>query len=514
MDFMEGELLSNQPLWQKLIKKWFWLYFFVLLIWPLWYFIKLIVSNRLSVEDVWIFYSVLWLLTLISSYNDLGLTEALQYFLPKYRLEKKYNKYKTIIIFTFLAQLISGVIIWGLLYFWAWRLAAHHFHSPIAESIIKIMAVYFLIVNFIQAIYSVFYAFQDTLYQWLTEFVRIFSILIFTIIYRANHTLTISAFARFRVIWFGLAISLWIILFFYKYWYTLKLGKFERDNALIKKQIKYAFRTFLGANIWTLFSQIDQQMIINILWAKPAWYYTIYVSMIWWISIIILPILNIIFPITTELIVKKDTEKLQILQNIIYKYFSLFALVISGFFIVFGKEIATALFTSKFVFSWELAIYSAPLIVFNILYAINFWFMAWLGKVRERVKILGLALVVNVVLNILFLVILKIWVIGSVFAMWISWLVLRFKSYKIINNNLEIKFDWKFLIKNLSVIVLLCWIFWLIKSNYWINGESYGDRWNNIIFILISLCIFAGTVAGFNYKNIWLLRKEVKNMNK
>lgn len=511
---MDGELLADQPLWQKLIKKWFWLYFFVLIIGPLGYFIKLIVSNRLSVEDVWIFYSVLWLLTLLSSYNDLWLTEALQYFVPKYRIEKKYNNYKTIIIFTFIAQLISGALIWWLLYFWAWRLAASHFHSDIAESIIKIMSVYFLIVNFIQAISSVFYAFQNTLYQWLTEFVRIFSIFIFTIIYRANHTLTISNFACFRVIWFGLAISLWIILFFYKYWYTLKLWKFERKRDLIKKQIRYALWTFLWANIWTLFSQVDQQMIVNILWGASAWYYTIYISMIGGISLITLPILNILFPITTELIAKKDNIKLQILQNIIYKYFSLFALIMSGFFIVFGKEIATVLFTNKFLFSGELVIYSAPLIIFNILYAINFGFMAGMWKVKERVKVLGLALAVNIILNILFLIVLKIWLVWAVFAMWISWLILWIFSYRIVNRNLKISFDWKFLSKNVFVIIMLCLIFWLTKWNYRINGESYPDRLSNVVYILVSWIIFTVIIAGFNYKNIWLLWNEIKNIRK
>jgi O-antigen/teichoic acid export membrane protein len=56
---MEGELLADQPLGQKLIKKGFWLYFFTIITAPVGYIIKMIVSNTLSVEDVGIFYSVL-----------------------------------------------------------------------------------------------------------------------------------------------------------------------------------------------------------------------------------------------------------------------------------------------------------------------------------------------------------------------------------------------------------------------------------------------------------------------
>ena len=70
---MEGEtdLLADQPLGQKLIKKGFWLYFFMIITAPVGYIIKVIISNTLSVEDVGIFYSVLGFVILISMYNDL-----------------------------------------------------------------------------------------------------------------------------------------------------------------------------------------------------------------------------------------------------------------------------------------------------------------------------------------------------------------------------------------------------------------------------------------------------------
>jgi O-antigen/teichoic acid export membrane protein len=78
---------------------------------PVGYITKVIVSNTVSVEDVGIFYSVLGFVLLISNYHDLGLTEALKYFLPKYRIEKKYSEYKTTIVLTLIAQVTIGVII-------------------------------------------------------------------------------------------------------------------------------------------------------------------------------------------------------------------------------------------------------------------------------------------------------------------------------------------------------------------------------------------------------------------
>ena len=107
----DDTLLQDQPLGHKLMKKWFWLYFFMLLTAPVWYIIKAIISNTLSVEDVGLFYSVLWLILLLSNYNDLWLTEALQYYLPTYRIQKAYNKYKTILYITISIQ----VVVWTIL---------------------------------------------------------------------------------------------------------------------------------------------------------------------------------------------------------------------------------------------------------------------------------------------------------------------------------------------------------------------------------------------------------------
>ena len=71
----------------------------------------MLVSRTLSVEDIGIIYSIIGLITMISSYNDLGLTEALQYYLPHYLIDKEYNKAKTLIIFTRGMQFVTGILI-------------------------------------------------------------------------------------------------------------------------------------------------------------------------------------------------------------------------------------------------------------------------------------------------------------------------------------------------------------------------------------------------------------------
>lgn len=50
---------------------------------------------------------------LLSTYNDLGFTEALNFYLPKYRIQGKegFKKIKSLMVFTFVLQILSSALI-------------------------------------------------------------------------------------------------------------------------------------------------------------------------------------------------------------------------------------------------------------------------------------------------------------------------------------------------------------------------------------------------------------------
>jgi len=280
-------LLSDQPLGEKLIKKWSWLYLFMFLVAPVGYIIRVIISNKLGVDDVWLFYSIIWLIGLLSIYHDLGLTEALQYFLPKYRIEKKYSHYKSVIVLTLIAQLTIWLLIAWAIYLGADWLAVHHFHSVEAGHIIRILCRYFIGVNFLTVFSSIYVAFQDAIANSLTDFFKSYGILAFTLIFRLTNTLTKTTFSIAWISWLGVSLIVSSIIFFKKYWHTLRLGSIVFDKILIKTQFKYAFWVFLGANVGSLLGQVDQQLIVNFLGPLQAWYYANFFSLVGVYSVIV-----------------------------------------------------------------------------------------------------------------------------------------------------------------------------------------------------------------------------------
>jgi O-antigen/teichoic acid export membrane protein len=189
------QLLQDETLAKKLITKGFWSYFFALIVAPIGYLLRMFLSNTVSVAEVGIFYSVLGLMGLIATYNDLGLTEAMQYFIPKFRIKNEKAKVRLVIVASFLMQMVTGILIFCLLYFGAEWLAIHHFHDMVAKQILQILAFYFFGMNIITLCSTMFVSFQDTFSQGIVQSVQQVVNLVFTVVFWAMASLTIVSYA-------------------------------------------------------------------------------------------------------------------------------------------------------------------------------------------------------------------------------------------------------------------------------------------------------------------------------
>ena len=144
---------EQNTLAEKFIRKWFWLYFFSFIMAPIWYIIKIIISWELSVADVWILYWVMSFIILVSAYNDLWITESLYFYIPKFILEKRYDRVKFFLFYAILIQVITWVSIALFFFYWADFLANNYFHAKPDEvtkiaDVFKIFAFFLFIYKF------------------------------------------------------------------------------------------------------------------------------------------------------------------------------------------------------------------------------------------------------------------------------------------------------------------------------------------------------------------------------
>lgn len=502
------DLLQEETLSQKLIKKGFWLYLFSYLIAPGGYLIRLLISNspEVSVADVGILYSIISLISFLNVYNDLGLTESLQYFLPKFWIKKQYNQIKTTIWLSLGVQLFTAILIALGLWFGSDWLAANYFHNPISSDILKYFCFYFLGINLFQTLQSIFIAFQRTFDYQFVEFVRMWATVWFTFFCFLTDRGSIEWYSLNWLLGLGIGILIAGFIYYKNYHRSLMQGRFERDQPTLKKYRKYALRSFIWLNISSIFWQIIQQLVLYFLGDESAGYFSNFQSLFNIGFIIIWPIMSLIFPIVAETMEKKDEKKLELLIAFLYSYFSIFAISFSVLLMVLGPEIATVLFWEKFRLSWEISIWWTGFLVFNILSNFNFAILWWIWAVKQRVYILVSTLLLTILISSLLIhsfglpwAALWFW-IGYFFARGLSLIYLKKKVY--------FQLNWGFVWPNVFIIFLLGFYIW---SNKHLVFVAENNRWDNLLYLIALWIWFFLVIFLWNIKKYKLLRQEIKN---
>lgn len=477
---------QHNSLAEKFIKKWIWLYIFSFIVSPLWYIVKIIVSHDLAVDEIWIIYWVLSLMVLLSSFNDLWMAESLNKFIPEYITEKKYDKVKTILFYAIWAQIITWVIIFLWFYFWSEFLSLHYFHDGRSENIIKLFAFFFLWTTFFHVINVFFWAVQNTFIQKLVELFRMLFILSFTGYMFFTDAGNIFNYSLSWVLW----LYFWIIVavfLFYKNYYKVYLKDVEiiYSKELFMSIFKYALIVFLWSQAGSILSQVDMQMIIYMKWNEAAGYYTNYLSMISIPFMIIGPIFWFLFPVFSEMIAKKEFDKIKTIKSIFTKNFLSFSICFSILFLIFWTVISNILFWEKFLQSGIILQSSILFISFNFLLQINFNILAANGKVRERLHIILIALFTNTVWNIILIQL--VWVAGAAISTGISWILIWFLS-ELKLKEYYVWFDYKYLLKNIGIFsIIWLWMYiFIVPMFQTIHNRIYEFG----SFVLLSIFYF------------------------
>ena len=501
MDYnQKTDLLQDETLSQKLIKKGFWLYLFSYLVAPAGYLVRLLISNspEVSVQDLGVLYSIISLIAFLNVYNDLGLTESLQYFLPKFWIRKEYNHIKTSIWLSLGTQILTSLfIVWGLL-LGNERLANNYFHSEHAETILQYFCIYFLGINLFQTLQSIFIAFQKTFEYQVIDFVKMRSIVWFTAFCFFSGRQSIE---RYSLNWL---IGLWIwlvlgsVIYFRKYRAPLMQGKFERDKPMLRDYSRYALWAFIWANVGNLFGQIIQQMVIYFLGAEAAGYYANFLSLFLIGNMLFAPIMTLLFPLVSELIEKKDKKKVWILCSFFYSYLSIGILIFSAFMMLFSREITTLLFGEKFLASGDLLWWFSLFQIFGIFAGFNFSLLAGLGKNFVKVISRWSSVVVVVLLWLYWLKMYWMRFAGLIYIL--GNLILWLSSWYFVLQEIKLHLDLKFITINILALTLLIWGIYWIKISFW---------WTDIVSMVCSGLLICSISYLINRGKIWHLYHEI-----
>jgi len=500
---------QHASLSEKFLKKGFRLYLFSFIIAPIWYIVKIIISSELTVSEVWILYGVISLIWLVSAFNDFGMTESLNHFLPDFITKKRYDKVKSILAYTIIAQMTTWIIIASFFFFWADIIANNYFKSIETAWILKVFALYFLWINIFQINFTFFMAIQNTFYSKLIEFFRMSFVLLSTLIIFFLDLWSLINYSYSWIIWLYIWILFALTVFYTKYYKKyLTHEKIIWSKKLFYKVFKYAIFVLLWAQAWSILGQIDMQMIIYILWTTDAGYYTNYLSIIWIPFMIIWPIFWLLFPIFSEMHSKWEHKKIKLVKEIFTKNFLVIWVAFNILFFVFAEIIAFVLFWEKFIMSWSILRFSILFLVFNFLLQINWNILWWVWKVKQRVKIVSIAVVFNFFTNIILINI--IWVYWAALATWIWWILIYILQEYHLWKKYRIRFDYKFLTKNLFFM----WFLWIFSYYFIVPIFEVLSRLNSLYLLVLIWILWFIIFFIINYKEFKWFILEIKKLRK
>ena len=242
-------------------------------------------------------------------------------------------------------------------------------------------------------------------------------------------------------------------------------------------------------------------MVIYFLGAEAAGYYANFLSLFLIGNMLFAPIMTLLFPLVSELIEKKDHQKVWILCSFFYSYLSIGILIFSAFMMLFSREITILLFWEKFLASGELLWWFSLFQLFGIFAGFNFSLLAGLGKNFVKVISRWISVVVVVLLGLYWLKEYWLWFAGLIYIL--GNLILWLTSLYFVLQEVKLYLDLKFITINIFVLTLLIWGLYRVKMSFW--GAD-------IISMIGSGLLICSIIYLLNRKKIWHLYQEIMKL--
>jgi len=500
---------QHKSLSEKFIKKGFWLYLFSFIIAPIGYIIKIIISGEISVSEVWILYGIISLITFLSAYNDIWMTESLKHFIPQFVTEKRYDKVKSILFYAFFSQIFTSLIIACFFFFWADFIANNYFKNDAAKDVLKVFAFFFIWINIFQTISNFFMAVQNTFYVKIIDFIRMSFVMFSVLFVFFFDTSNLLHYSYSWLIWLYIWTFFSLFALYKKYYFKyLSSEKIILKKKFILQIFTYASAVFIWSSAKSILSQLDMQMIIYLLGTTEAWYYTNYLSIIGIPFMLIWPIFAFLFPVFSEMHSRWEHKKIKIIKSSFQSVFLAIWIMFNIFFFIFSEIIAYTLFWDTFIQSWVILKYSILLLVFNFLLQINFNIMAWVWKVKERIKIIFIALIFNFIMNLLLIKL--IWTNWAALATWLWWGLIWILSEISLWKKYFVSPDISFLLKNIFFISILWFWFYNIFYDffYWIGRKE------SFLLLFWLFILWFWFFSAINYNKFKIFIWEIKKLQR
>src|SRR3989344_3409603 len=364
------------------------------------YITRVVLARKLTPEEFGLFFAIFNFVIFFLFFRDLGLPQALVKYIAEFKILQKYNGIKTAIVSVFTFQLLSSAAFSLFFFLAAEFLAENYFHHPLADPILKFLAVYTILSVLFIVIKSIFQGLQLITWYASVELLKNGIVLGLILLFLAlGRTLFAPVLAYVLV-----SILLFVIYFpFVLYGFNFFQHKLENFKDITAKLFRFGIPViatdiggkvigYIDTIILTYYVSLTEVGIYNVV--LPSALVFVFLSK---------AISSVLFPLSTELWTRNKTSTLSHGLNLIHKYIFILILPVLVALAVYSKFLIITFFGSEYS-SGSLALQILIVGVgFYVAASTSINVISGIGKPKAVTIIILSVAALNTILNLIFI---------------------------------------------------------------------------------------------------------------
>ncbi len=406
------------------------------------YLFRKLLTSTLSVADYGLFFSVVSFYSFFMLFIDLGLEQAATKYIVEFRLQKQYDKIRTLSFSILFFQLSLSLVFYTLVLVFVDKITLSYFHTPAAVSALQLLGIWFVTTPFILFLAALLLGFQRTTWYTALDF------------FRMGFVVLISAFLLYfgkgilsPVIAYALVQSV-LFLSYFSYVYrffphiipsfsSLSLSTFF-DTALLRSVFSYGIFIAFTNFGWILLTQTDTLFLTYFTSFEMVGLYHVALPLSLLLLFFMRPVTIVFSPLATELVSEKKHDALSNAITHSYTYIFILLLPCAAAFLLFPDFLISFLFSSAYTAAspaLQILTFGTFFYAFSLFNSIIF---TSLGKVKQMALLVAGVSIFNALLN--FILVPSYAMSGAAFSTTLSYLLLFFFSTLLLRRFLAFAF--------------------------------------------------------------------------
>lgn len=424
--------------------------------------IRMILARSLTPADYGLFFGIITFLGLFSIFHDLGLTSALGKFIPQFRTEGDYDRVRSSILTSLTIEsfvVMVFVLMFVVLSGW---LSLVYFDSPIAQTIIMVLCIWFSFGMLNAMFKKIFRGFRDILSLGVAKLLNkgfiLIPIVLAVVIFDAGITGVAWSYSIGAVFAAGL-----FMLLLKRRHSKLISGSWNLDFPLGKKLLIFGLPLWLAGLTAVIMKKIDTLMIMAFYPSEVVGLYEVAKPIVGVIPFLGVAIAKPLLPMISELQTEKKLDKVKTTLQILTKY-SVILVILAAFLLLgFMEPIIRIVFTTEYL----AAASAARILTIGMSFYVGIYLLgSTLVGMGDRYVIIVskiLPLVFNVAAN--FILIPLIGIEGAAISTTISIFLMLVIRYKLMKDRvIHFPFPYKTAFKALLGGGISLGIIWILQS--------------------------------------------------